>query len=338
MKPGDVRVATVALRGPAVHDIRSQLLAESDAMLRLAFASGLPVPPAAVDIAARIEQRGPAGAPVEADPLPLPLLAQLHAQLASVVAPATPRTIYLLDTDPLRGSLQSMLGPLPNVRRLTVAAGLCTIAFVLLSVSPLINEDAMAADIYALNGWPLLVSLCFLLTAAAMGSLFHALFTAQRYVAEGTYDPRYDASYWIRIGLGVVAGLLLSVLVPIDAGANAATMTKPLLALLGGFSAGLVHRVLNRLVDTVESLFQGDRRDLQKQQNEVLRVSAHHATAQARVDIAEQLIGLRDELARGAPPERLHEVLSGVVSGLLNRPAAAADAGESTPSAATPSR
>lgn len=319
--------------GPAAADraglseVRQQLLAESEAMLRYAFGSGLQVPPEAVAIAAQVEACSVPGAagPLLRD-LPLETLAQLHAQLARLVAPATPRTIHLLDADPERGSLWSVLGPLPNVRRLSAGAALSTGAFVLISLAPQIDHTAMKSDIYTLDSLPLLVTLCFLLASAAIGSTFHALFTAQGFVAEGTYDPRYDASYWIRIGLGIVAGLLMSVLVPVAPTAETSSLTKPLLALLGGFSAGLVYRVLMRLVDTVESLFKGDQKELQRRQDELHRANAEQATVQARVDVAGQLIGLRDEVARGAPPERLNEMLSGMLDDLLKRNAGAGTA------------
>ena len=302
---------------PALADVRSQLLAESDSMLRLAFASGLQVPVAVVDTTALIERLGVAG---ESE-VPLAVLAQLHADLARLLAPATPRTIHMLETDPARGSLYAILGPLPNVRRLAVAAACFTSSFVLTSLSPMVDRVAMAGDIYTLDGFQLLLTLCFLLSAAGMGSIFNALFTAQGYVADGTYDPRYDASYWIRIGLGIVAGLLLSVLVPFSPSSlEHSAINKPVLALLGGFSAGLVYRVLHRLVDTVESLFQGDRRDLQKRQDELQQAHVRQAEMQARTGVAEQLIGLRDEVAKGAPPERLNEALSQMLNDLLKRP------------------
>ena len=65
--------------------------------------------------------------------------------------------------------------------------------------------------------------------------------------------------------LGLIAGLMLSVLISKDAfkgGAGVVTLFEPgiihpLLAMLGGFSADLLHTILNRLVEAVESLFRG---------------------------------------------------------------------------------
>ena len=149
------------------------------------------------------------------------------------------------------------MGPIANVRRLLGAAAAFLALFVLLSLSPSLSVATMNADIYSIDGVPQFVVLTFLLSAAGVGATFQALFTAQRYVADSNYDPRYDGSYWILIALGLVAGLLLSVLVPIQmSSASSPSMAKPLLALIGGFSSGLVYRILQRLVDTVDSLFQ----------------------------------------------------------------------------------
>jgi hypothetical protein len=194
----------------------------------------------------------------------------------------------------------------------------------LLSLSATVDRESMVRDIYTMNGLPLLTLLCFLLSAAGLGSTFQALFTAHSYVSNATYDPRYDTSYWIRIGLGLVAGLLLSVLVPVGTGSSAPTIAKPVMALLGGFSAGLVYRILQRLVETVESLFQGDRDALRQREGELNRASAQQEVVEARMDLASRLVSLRDELAQGVPPQRLHATLSAVLEGLLPRRAESA--------------
>jgi hypothetical protein len=149
------------------------------------------------------------------------------------------------------------MGPIVNVRLLLAAAFVFLALFIALSVNPCLTVQTMNADIYLLDGLDQLVVLAFLLSAAGIGATFQALFTAQRFVSDSNYDPRHDGSYWILIGLGLVAGLLLSVLLPLEmSSASSPSMAKPLLALLGGFSAGLVYRILQRLVDTVDSLFQ----------------------------------------------------------------------------------
>jgi len=138
--------------------------------------------------------------------------------------------------------------------------------FVLSSLSDSISHQNLSMDIYSLDGLQSLEVLVFLMSAAGMGGCFHALFTAHSYIEQGTYDPRLESSYWMRIGLGIIAGLVLSQMIPIGSGpetgdaatapvSSASVFGKPLLALLGGFSATLVYTILQRLVETVESLF-----------------------------------------------------------------------------------
>jgi hypothetical protein len=268
--------------------LRRQLLLESDAMARYAFAAGLPVPAELLHALSHVEEalKGAPGA------VSLVELGSLHNQLAAVVAPALPQTIYLLQTDRARNNWLSVLGPLPTVRRLMLAALFFTLVFVVSSLSPSINVLTMGLDIYRMDGLMLLNVLVFLMSAAGMGATFHALFTAHSYIADGSYDPRYESSYWTRIGLGVIAGMVISQIVPfgptlppelsaslghslsdheaiqkaiegntqpLDAHTLKDTIiSKPVLALLGGFSATMVYSVMQRLVDTLESLFKGN--------------------------------------------------------------------------------
>jgi hypothetical protein len=240
---------------------RRHIALECDAMVRYALGNGLKLPPSlqqSLDLFEKVVE--------DADQsVPLAYLASLHGQLADVVAPATPRTIYLLHIDKSRNSWASILGPLSSIRRLVLGAALFTMVFVLSSLSDSISHQNLSKDIYSLDGLASLEILIFLMSAAAMGGCFHALFIAHKYIEQGTYDPRFESSYWMRIGLGIIAGLVLSQMIPIGPGpetgdaaapvSSASVFGKPLLALLGGFSATLVYTILQRLVETVESLF-----------------------------------------------------------------------------------
>jgi hypothetical protein len=241
---------------------RRHIALECDAMVRYALGNGLKLPPAlqqSLELFENVVEEG--------DPsVPVAYLASLHGQLADVVAPATPRTIYLLHIDKSRNSWASILGPLSSIRRLVLGAAFFTMVFVLSSLSDSISHQNLTMDIYSLDGMQSLEILVFLMSAAAMGGCFHALFIAHSYIEQGTYDPRFESSYWMRIGLGIIAGLVLSQMIPIGPGpeaggdaaapvSSASVFGKPLLSLLGGFSATLVYTILQRLVETVESLF-----------------------------------------------------------------------------------
>jgi hypothetical protein len=229
-------------------------------MVRYVWASGLSLPD---DLRQSLDALGlPHAGP---DAPPLSLLSEIHERLANVVAPAMPRTIHLLETDGASRTVLGILGPLPNIRRLMAAALGFIVLFLGLAQSPQINGTNLQKLFSELEGRELLIVLGFYMSAAGLGACFNALFKAHSYISRQTYDPRYDSSYWIRIALGIIAGLMLAQLIPGEhlesssgdgaAGPHHVGLAKPLLAVLGGFSASLVHMILERLVDTVESLF-----------------------------------------------------------------------------------
>ena len=302
-------------------EVLAQLRAEITAMLRHALATGREVPPALMRTALEALSPGddapaPGAAarpPSAGDP---ETLSRVHARLAALVAPARPGTLRLMHAARDTGALP-LLGPMRNVRWLTLAAFGCLVAFMVVAQSPLIDGPALSSDLLALNGFQQVAVTTLLLTAAGLGATFQALFTAQTYVSRATYDPLYDASYWIRIGLGLVSGLMLAVLIPMDSVNNAGSLQRPLLALLGGFSARLTHRVLQRLVDTVDSMFDSDRQQLVEQTRAHSQAEARQSAMQTRLALARQLMGVQGELLAAAPDDVARRRLSAMLDELL---------------------
>lgn len=226
-----------------------------EAMVRYALASGRPVPEPVVEtVQEAIQASSDGGQPPDLD-----RLVRAHAELVQIVAPATPRTILLLSQE--RESRLAMLGPVRLVRHMLIVVIVLLVAFVLLATSPDVNHGS--GDIFTSSGVPLLLNELFLLTAGGLGAAFSSLFTASRYIKAGTYDPKHESTYWLRLILGLMAGLLLPALIPMG---DAGELSKPLLALVGGFSASVLYRILERLVQTVESLVRGETHDQQAEQ------------------------------------------------------------------------
>lgn len=247
--------------------LHTHLLAEIDAMLRYACSRGLALSPTALEALDLLPMS--AGALAKADGallqnLPMSRLALLHTELAAAVAPAMPNTLRLLQLQRRKRGWDRVLGPFQNVRLLMAASGLFTMTFVLLSASSYLNSTTLPQSFYSLSGTHQAISISFLLAAAGIGGTFNALYTAARYIANLTYDPMHDTSYWIRVGIGVFSGMLLAELMPLPAlDPSHAELTaqqpyiilaRPVLALVGGFSSGLVYRILDRLVNTVEAM------------------------------------------------------------------------------------
>ena len=226
-----------------------------EAMVRYALASGKPVPePVVATVQEAIDASSDGGPPRD-----LERLVRAHTELVHIVAPATPRTILLLSQE--RQSRLAMLGPVRLVRHMLIVVIVLLVAFVLVATSPDVNYGS--GDIFTSSGVPLLLNELFLLTAGGLGAAFSSLFTASRYIKAGTYDPKHESTYWLRLILGLMAGLLLPALIPMG---DAGELSKPLLALLGGFSASVLYRILERLVQTVESLVRGETHAQQAEQ------------------------------------------------------------------------
>ena len=210
-------------------------------MARHALATGRALPEWTVELLAAIESREEPAA------TRLPELVRTHQELAALVAPALPQALVLLERERRRGGILRSFGPVRLVRQLILASALFLGAFVASSLSPYV--DAAGGDVFETSGSALLANQLFLLSAAGVGASFAALFRVNRYLTEGTYDPRYDASYWIRFLLGLIAGVVLAALIPVGG-----QYSRPLLALGGGFAAPVVYRVLTRIVEGLESV------------------------------------------------------------------------------------
>lgn len=321
--------------GASAADIGVSLRREVDAMVRYVLGNGTSMP---ADVIARLSI-------LDGDaPPPLADLAKLHNQLASLVAPASPRTIHLLADDPFAGRFWSSFGPLPNIRRLLLAAIFFLACFIMASLSEHINATTIRQDIYTIDSEHLLHVLIFLMSAAGLGACFNALSTAYWFIQAGTYDPRLDSSYWIRIVLGIIAGLLISQLVPLggpetlDAqgnpmGGSTATLGKPLLALLGGYSANMVNSVLQRLVETVQAMFKGGAADTAAANEAIARARADQRVEQHKLSMAGDLVALHQAIKDGAPADRLMDLAGGLV-----KQVAPAHAASPPPPPASPSR
>ncbi|ALK33959.1 hypothetical protein [Burkholderia plantarii] len=241
--------------------LAAQLRHECEAMARHALQHGLHVAPETVArlVALLSSDERPAGdsAGVAARTRDF---AMIHARLAQVVAPATPQGVALLDRHRHSPHVIGLLGPVPLIRALTLAAIGFLGAVILSGLSAEVTSENLERGMLASSGTTLLVNMLFLMCCAGLGASFATLFQAHRYIANSTYDPKFDASYGARLILGLIAGLILVEILPahLFAGGSASGFGKPAMAMLGGFSASAVHRLLQRVVDSLETVVRGD--------------------------------------------------------------------------------
>ncbi len=295
--------------------VQAQIVAECQAMASYALASGRRVPATAVQSIAELGAADRGGSAARPDTQQWRRLVQAHDQLVQLVSPATPRTLLLLSEDAADGKLQ-MLGAVPLVRRMLIASIVLLTIFLLTALSPRVTSGS--GDLFADSGLDLLVNELFLLSAAGIGAAFAALFTANHYIAEGTYDPKYEASYWVRFVLGLIAGIVLASLIPVNSGGSGgSSFTRPFLALLGGFSAAVVFRILTRLVSTLESLVQGPTSDGETAKKRLATTEASHQRIQDQMRVSAALVKLREQLASGVAPAQAAAAVDGLLEDLL---------------------
>ncbi len=182
-------------------------------------------------------------------------LTKIHNVLAKIVAPANPYSLVLLKRERNMKSIFSFMGSVKLIRYLMLAAIFFLVGFIYLSMSEDINAVNLSEGIFKLSGEVLLAVLLFLIFAAGLGASFAALFRANTYVVAGTYDPKFEATYWANVVLGVIAGLLIATLVPFESDKGHMDFGAPLLALLGGFSATVVYNILSKIVDSLGAIF-----------------------------------------------------------------------------------
>lgn len=318
---------------PARHALIAQLQMECDAMARYALRHGMAVAPelvaqlsslisidpdSAIPSTNGIEGNGN-GLASSPQPSLCHALATIHRRLAIAISPATPQAVALLDVERRRGRF-AWLGPVPLIRTLTVCSLSFLFAVIAMSLPPEVSAANIDRGFLDSSGMPLLLNALFLLACAGLGASFATLFQAHRYVANATYDPQYDASYGARLILGIIAGLILVEMLPSHIYDNGSMRSfgKPALAMLGGFSATAVHRLLHRLVETLETLVRGDPRPAAEAAFEARRAQAATERVQWKGELAAELLELQQSLEGGMPADAVKQRLAHFTRNILH--------------------
>ena len=124
------------------------------------------------------------------------------------------------------------------------------------------------------------------LAAAGLGAGFYSLWTAQRYVKNRSFDPRYRPAYLTRWFMGLVAGTILGLAVEIPA---LKKFDSVLLALVGGWSADAVAQILQRLSDTLVAAVKGDPAEQSKAERERYESRADILLATSQLETLREL-------------------------------------------------
>lgn len=288
-----VTTAPTTSRRPS--DPADLLRADVDLMVRFAAEHGVTMPEG---VAHKLAEAGatPAG--------DLAVLTTLHAELSRVIAPVTPRSI--------RGAEEG--------RWLVVRMGWAAVALAFGVVALRVTPEKLPDDgDWAELAWTLYDHL-IAISAALLGAMFYNLYKANQYLTTTTYDPVYTTTYWNRLVVGVLAGMVLEVVITGTQGEGgaddgAASFSRPLLGLLAGYSAEAVSQSLDRLVEALRTVVAGRGEDASRAELAARQARLDADARRRRLRYAAELVTLERDLA--APlDEASREKLRGVIDGL----------------------
>jgi hypothetical protein len=324
------RHAAVAATSVPSISLTSQLQHECEAMARHALQHGLNIPPDLVArLAALLAHENAPETDSDASGRRIRELAVIHLKLTHAVAPATPQGIALLDVHRASTRHSTFLGPVPLIRMLTLTALGFLVAVIASAMSAEVTGENIERGLLASSGSTLLLNLLFLMCCAGLGASFATLFHAHRYIANSTYDPKFDASYCARLILGLIAGLILVEMLPAHLFANGAAggFGKPAMAMLGGFSASAVHRLLQRLVDALETVVSGDPTVKLQAAMANQRAQAASERVQVQGEYVQRLVSLQRMLDGSVPLEAVRQQLAELTQTVISGEATAASTG-----------
>jgi hypothetical protein len=250
------------------HALSNGLVVPAEVMQRLDQAVSAPDEPVAVAAPDRRYDASPADAVARnasaTETSRFVSLAVAHAGLALAIAPATPEAVLLMADERERHPTWCAFGPLPLVRQMLGLAMFSLVILLGVSLSAETNTENMSKSLLELSGHPLFMVEVFLVSAASLGSCFANLQRINVVISDGTYDPRFQSTYWTRWVMGVISGMILSQIVydfllnsrdGTTAQAIPAALGQPVLALLGGYSVDFVHGILRRAINAVANFF-----------------------------------------------------------------------------------
>ena len=250
-------------QGAPANRLRRALQHECEAMLRHALDDGKEIPVETAQALARALTAP--GAQADAEIAQLAELTMLHSELSKLVAPARGRTLVLLEDERIAHPYLYIFGPVRLVRQMLAFAVLALLATCLLSTLKTVDIPNVARGWFGLSGWDGYCVLGFLMAVAGLGASFSNLSTINRYIEHANYDPTFEGSYWVRVVLGLISGVVLAEILfdlAIKGGVTSSGELAPagervVLAFLGGFATAPVQRLLTNLSDAIGTLLQG---------------------------------------------------------------------------------
>ena len=252
----------------------------------------------------------------------VPALNYAHGTLSEMLAPALPGSVRLLEEESERKSWIRFLGSLPIMRKISVVSLVSLIAMVTIGLSPAVNSKVLAKGVLDDHGTELLLNLLFLLFAASVGAGFSLLFKLKKEIKQATFLPVEEGGYWTSWVMGIVAGFILSEIIPADFLGDwmgiSAQQSKLVLALLGGFSAPVVYKILNLLVESVQTALKGGEARSVEMATRDVRANLVEQGRRKDMDLASGLSRLSQEVTSGADATVINDKIKKLLQELMD--------------------
>ncbi|MEM7105561.1 MAG: hypothetical protein AAF502_20655 [Bacteroidota bacterium] len=298
-------------------NLKNHFLEDAFCMVRYATNSGKSIPASVIRILEQLRADGMGdviGTELN-DKHGLEDLIHVHDQLVKIVAPATPESIKYLESEENKKSFFGFFSKVSFIRQLGFATIFCFILLLSLATIKEVGFNSVGIS-GGLTGWAMFAHLIFLLSAAGLGASLHELWEARQYTTDRTFHPKFISSYWARFTLGLVAGLVLATLIPVEHKGDVLNSLKPAtVALLGGFSTSLVYKVLNRLVELAEQFFGGKPKEAAKAENAAGKAKAELEKSNAK--ITRYITEVKELLSGGADSEQIKDKLEKMLNSIL---------------------
>ncbi|MFT5822205.1 MAG: hypothetical protein ACI8ZM_003461 [Crocinitomix sp.] len=224
-----------------------------------------------------------------------------HNAMSKLIFPALPENVLYLDQQNIKYEQRkkgTFAPKFPFIRKLIIFGGIAVAGLIACGFSQQVSSHTVENNALTSYGSAFLLNLFFLSCAAAIGATFMLLSTIKPKFSNGTYHPDMDSGYWITIVLGVISGIIITEMVPLQStGSEDGILDdRLLLALLSGFSSQLVYNILNKLINAVESLVTGGAEVTRANEIQQMKISNEFENAKTKVNIANKMNGLRRRL------------------------------------------
>ncbi|MBT8383970.1 MAG: hypothetical protein KJO59_16660, partial [Ignavibacteria bacterium] len=233
-------------------------------------------------------------------------LSRIYNRLAEIVAPATPLSIKF--TKPSVGFFKKGKKTIPIIRTMWLLSLFFLIALIVSRLDVLPTDIAVPVSLFFASG---------------LGAFFFSLYTANKYVVSRTFDPKYVTFYYNRIIIGILSGYILANIIDVKAllniSENVFTQFSPyVIAILGGFSADAVIKVLNRIVAMLVTMVEGNAKELVKAKEDELRTKFSADLLHLKLNYSKELLPIITEHEGTADEEtvqKLKELMNKWISG-----------------------